>query len=86
MPIIPIFLRMAVSYAMFKWIDSEKYAVDLVQANPIDHNDLRAWMRTFGLWSFVRDINLEQLASELNVCIALLRQARETQLPDEVLN
>jgi len=85
MPIIPIFLRMAVSYAMFKWMDSEKYAVDLIQDNPLDQNDLRAWMRTFGLWSFFRDVNLEQLANELNACIPPLYQAEEQQLPDEVL-
>ena len=85
MSIIPIFLRMAVSYAMFKWIDSEKYAVGLIQDNPLDQNDLRAWMRAFGLWSFVRDVNLEQLASELNACIPHLNQAEEQQLPDEVL-
>ncbi|MCY4312577.1 MAG: hypothetical protein OXD44_02585 [Gammaproteobacteria bacterium] len=85
MPIIPIFLRMAVSQAMFKWMDSEKYAVNIIQDNPLDQNDLRAWMRAFGLWSFVRDVNLEQLASELNACIPHLNQAEEQQLPDEVL-
>ena len=42
-------------------------------------------MRAFGLWSFVRDINLEQLANELNACIPHLNQAEEQQLPDEVL-
>ena len=85
MPIIPIFLRIAVSYAMFKWMDGERYAVNIIQDNPLDQNDLRAWMRAFGLWSFVRDINLEQLASELNACIPHLNQAEEQQLPDEVL-
>ncbi len=85
MPIIPIFLRMAVSYAMFKWIDSEKYAVNIIQDNPIDQNDLRAWMRAFGLGHRAQDINLEQLASELNACIPHLNQAEEQQLSDEVL-
>ena len=85
MPIIPIFLRMAVSQAMFKWMDSEKYAVNIIQDNPLDQNDLRAWMRAFGLWSFVRDVNLEQLASEFNACIPHLYQAEEQQLLDEVL-
>ena len=37
------------------------------------------------MWSFVRDINLEQLANELNACIPHLNQAEEQQLPDEVL-